>query len=217
MSTISWIQENKDLTIQENKDRTIQENKDLLIPENKDLLILENKDQTIVAKSKFYLVTGFTGSGKTTFCKNKIHLSIDEIFNYKLMSTNYEKLSRWVQDSLKKSSEIYLDGYIFDTDPGLKKLLELVNQCDIKIIFLYAANAQLYREAFIGKLKHAPIFLEFNKMSNGELSEMIKSRINNILTAVDSYNLPIQFLCRTENNQLIVTDRNHLIETVAHL
>lgn len=173
--------------------------------------------EAVKNKPKFYLVTGFSGSGKTTFCQDKVHISIDNIFDYTKLVTNYDALNEWLRNSLNHSSELYLDGYVLHTDPELKKLRELTKSCDLSIIFIYANNLQAYRQAFLRKLDQGEVFQTYTELPDNQLSEMIKLNINYILRRVDSYSLPVQYLCRDGNNQLILTDRYHLINTLDHL
>lgn len=159
-----------------------------------------------------HIVAGIYGSGKTTFCKNKNMLSIDDITNYDKLIVDYDKITDWIELNKQIHTDFYLDGYIFDIDPTLSKLQSVIgNEFIISIIFLYANDIFLYRDAFNQKLSNGLIFIELSRMTNQELAYHIREKILHLIKII--YNLPktITYLCRTRDNIIETSSINNML------
>lgn len=80
---------------------------------------------------KLTIVTGLCGSGKTTFCKDKTCIPYDSVYDYKLLTLNYEKIDNYLLE-YKDTTNIYLDAY----DNNLLEYLRS-KVTDIEGILLY--------------------------------------------------------------------------------
>lgn len=170
----------------------------------------------------FYIVSGIYGSGKTTFCKNKNinMLSIDDITNYTKLIINYNKISKWINRTKQMNVNFYLDGYIFDIDPDLEKLKNIVDkhgQFEISILFMYANNITLYRDAFKEKLCHGKIFTELSECDDEFLSNHIKQKILNTITIISKLHINITYLCRTNDNIIKESSLDELMKFINNL
>lgn len=172
--------------------------------------------------NNFYIVAGIYGSGKTTFCKNKNinMLSIDDITNYTKLITNYNKISKWINRTKNTNENFYLDGYIFDIDPELdtlKNILDSNGQFEISILFMYANNITLYRTAFKEKLCHGKIFTELSESNDAFLSNHIKQKILNIINIITKLQINITYLCRSDDNTIKESSLDELMEFINNL
>ncbi|QKF94156.1 putative helicase [Fadolivirus algeromassiliense] len=168
----------------------------------------------------FYIVTGLSGSGKTTFCKNKNTLSIDDIINYSKLIINYNKIIEWINKTKNKNTDFYLDGYVFSIDPDLHKLYDILNklgQFKVNFIFIYANNINMYRNAYKGKLNLGPSFKELVNYSDKNLADHIKTSTLNIITCTNNLNIDTTYLCRNTDGTLKISTIDELTQFLTNL
>jgi len=153
-----------------------------------------------MSKYNFYVVAGIYGSGKTTYCTDKNTLSTDNIANYAKMMIDYGKISEWITKTIGTNNDFYLDGYIFRSDPRLCRLQDVLSkfgQWNVEVIFIYANNIALYREAFKGKLQYGKIFKELAVCDDGYLKNHIKKIMSNMIAIINGLDIKVTYLCRT--------------------
>lgn len=159
-------------------------------------------------KYNLHIITGIYGSGKTTYCQDKQTLQIDTITNYDTLTIDYIKLHDWLHQ--QPYSDMYLDNYLFDTDPNLTKLHNILdNKYDIHITLLYATNVSLYKDAFDKKWCNGPIFRELSHMSTDMLAKHVYQKTLTLLQHISNYN--VNYLCRTVDNKIRVSSLDELL------
>lgn len=88
------------------------------------------------------VVTGVSGSGKTTFCRiqNKPTLHYDDMFNYMTLTFDREKIKSFFDLNIN-SAEIYLDAF---NNKYLEYIKTIVNPIKTQCILLYTDIDELY-------------------------------------------------------------------------
>ena len=107
----------------------------------------------------FRIVTGISGSGKTTYSKrlNAHYISFDkEVFTYGAKKLHYDRLIAAVKAAAKK--DVVMDGFIFHYDPdhhcylpeivphpvNIKRLLNAIKPHNLEITFIYSTLDHLF-------------------------------------------------------------------------
>ena len=128
---------------------------------------------------KLVIITGLSGSGKTTYCKNNfnMYLSYDNVINYSTNSLNYKKIDEYVNSI--SSSDIILDAYNIDL---LIYLIEKYNIKDVDFIFLYT-NIENYYYTYASCIERSFIL---DKLTYDVYIEMIVKNQILILNAINN-------------------------------
>jgi 2-polyprenyl-3-methyl-5-hydroxy-6-metoxy-1,4-benzoquinol methylase len=91
------------------------------------------------------IVTGASGSGKTTYCNNleKPCIRFDNIYDYEAGTLDFEAIHKWVRDN-QESDLFLLDGFIYGLDPKLEKIKagvgDILDQYVVHMIYMDPAE-----------------------------------------------------------------------------
>jgi dephospho-CoA kinase len=94
----------------------------------------------------FRVVTGITGSGKTTYSKSLDghhchYVDFDRLYKYGKHQMDYAALRNMVKSS---EDDFVMDGIMFGDDPKLQSLIAAVKPHSVALSFLYTSLEHLY-------------------------------------------------------------------------
>lgn len=105
----------------------------------------------------FRIITGISGSGKTTYSKTlkARYISFDSLFDYGAKRFSYDRLERFVKEG---RGDVVMDGFIWHHDPdnncclpefvpckaNIDRLLSAVKPHELKITFIYSTLDHLF-------------------------------------------------------------------------
>lgn len=159
--------------------------------------------------SKFIILTGLTGCGKTTYAKSlpAKYISYDSHFNYKTRNFNYKSLKATVVPD----EDFVMDGIIFEFDPNLENTKNCVAPKQIEIVVLYTTLEHLY-----DCQRSTPERLAY-KNTEGNSKEkdfkIYREVFSEVYRNVINLGLPVKFLYRFQD-QYDVKDAEHFIQTI---
>lgn len=105
----------------------------------------------------FRIVTGISGSGKTTYSKKlkARYISFDNLFNYQQKKFGYNQLANFVKSG---KGDVVMDGFIWHHDPvnncclkefvpckeNMNRLLAAIKPHEFKVTFIYSTLDHLF-------------------------------------------------------------------------
>jgi len=156
---------------------------------------------------EYIIVTGLTGSGKTTFAKNLgvKSLSYDNVYNYNNGSLSYDNIEKFLNDN-KNETVLYLDAYNEDL---IEYLRNRDNNVKFSCIMIYTDLDNYYD---ILMIKDPRNFISGDNTTYETYVNAMIVTINQILESIKKINCEIIYKYRTTNNEYIDHNNDkHLI------
>lgn len=162
------------------------------------------------------IVSGITGSGKTTYCDIIKHpvLHIDHCFNYTTKTMDYDKIEKWKDENIQHGV-LLLDAYLFGIDPDLSRLKETILPIeDISIKIIYVTIEELYKCQRSTPKRIATKNAEnLSREEDVNILKLVQKDLINVFTGLLEKNMisSVEYIFR-QGTQYRITNKEHFLK-----